>query len=158
MTTIEHQSLPGTYLLEGGPEAAALEVYMLCDAVAADRRANPRGDIMTALVQAEIDGERLSDPELKLLFVTLIVAGNETTRNLVNHSRLALIDHPEQADRLRRDRSRDQGHHAPDSRAPRRHRAGRPAGPPQVRFRQRHQEDAGPLHPYRRPPELARRP
>ena len=49
----DYQELPG------GPEAAAMEVYMLCDAVAADRRANPRDDIMTALVQAEIDGERL---------------------------------------------------------------------------------------------------
>ena len=70
---------------------------MLCDAVAADRRANPRDDIMTALVQAEIDGERLDDAELNLFFVTLVVAGNETTRNLINHSMLALIEHPDQA-------------------------------------------------------------
>ena len=83
--------------LAGGPEAGAMEVYMLCDAVAADRRANPRDDIMTALVQAEIDGERLDDAELNLFFITLIVAGNETTRNLINHSMLALIDHPDQA-------------------------------------------------------------
>ena len=71
-----------------------LEIYMLCDAVAADRRANPRDDIMTALVQAEIDGERLDDAELNLFFITLIVAGNETTRNLINHAMLALIEHP----------------------------------------------------------------
>ena len=82
-----------------------MEVYMLCDAVAADRRANPRDDIMTALVQAEIDGERLDDAELNLFFITLIVAGNETTRNLINHSMLALIDHPDQAQRLRDDPS-----------------------------------------------------
>lgn len=91
--------------LEGGPEAASIEVYMLCDAVAADRRQNPRDDIMTALVQAEIDGERLTDAELNLFFITLIVAGNETTRNLINHSLLALIDHPDQAQRLREDPS-----------------------------------------------------
>ena len=78
---------------------------MLCDAVAADRRANPRDDIMTALVQAEIDGERLDDAELNLFFITLVVAGNETTRNLINHSMLALIDHPDQAQRLRDDPS-----------------------------------------------------
>ena len=47
--------------LAGGPQAAAMEVYALCDAVAADRRENPRDDIMTALVQAEVDGERLDD-------------------------------------------------------------------------------------------------
>jgi cholest-4-en-3-one 26-monooxygenase len=95
----DYQELPG------GPQAGAMEVYMLCDAVAADRRVNPRDDIMTALVQAEIDGERLDDAELNLFFITLIVAGNETTRNLINHSMLALIDHPDQAQRLRDDPS-----------------------------------------------------
>ena len=93
----DYQELPG------GPQAAAIEVYMLCDAVAADRRIHPRDDIMTALVQAEVDGERLDDAELNLFFITLIVAGNETTRNLINHSMLALVEHPEQAQRLRDD-------------------------------------------------------
>ncbi len=89
----------------GGPQEAAAEVYMLCDAVAADRRLHPRDDLMTALVQAEVDGERLDDAELNLFFVTLLVAGNETTRNLINHSMLALIEHPDQAQRLRDDPS-----------------------------------------------------
>jgi cholest-4-en-3-one 26-monooxygenase len=95
----DYQELPG------GPNAAAMEIYMLCDEVAADRRANPRDDIMTALVQAEIDGERLDDSELNLFFITLIVAGNETTRNLINHAMLAIIEHPDQAQRLRDDPS-----------------------------------------------------
>ena len=95
----DYQELPG------GPEAAAMEIYALCDAVAADRRANPRDDIMTALVQAEVDGERLDDFELNMFFLTLVVAGNETTRNLINHSMLALLDHPDQAQRLRDDPS-----------------------------------------------------
>jgi cholest-4-en-3-one 26-monooxygenase len=60
---------------------------------------------MSALVQAEVDGERLDDFDLNLFFVTLVVAGNETTRNLINHSMLALIEHPDQADALRRDPS-----------------------------------------------------
>ena len=90
------------YQVEEGQEAvAAMEVYGLCDAVAADRRVNPRDDIMTALVNAEIDGERMDDLELNLFFVTLVVAGNETTRNLINHAMLALIEHPDQAQRLR---------------------------------------------------------
>jgi cholest-4-en-3-one 26-monooxygenase len=84
---------------------AAMEVYALCDQVAADRRANPRDDIMTALVEAEIDGERLNEAELNLFFITLIVAGNETTRNLINHSMLALMDNPGEAQRLRDDPS-----------------------------------------------------
>jgi cholest-4-en-3-one 26-monooxygenase len=91
----DYQELPG------GPEAAAMEIYALCDEVAADRRANPRDDIMTALVNAEIDGERLDDLELNLFFVTLVVAGNETTRNLINHSMLALVEHPEAVQQLR---------------------------------------------------------
>lgn len=82
-------------------EAASGEIYALCDAVAEDRRANPRDDLMTALVQAEIDGERLDNLELNLFFISLVVAGNETTRNLINHSLLAMLDHPDQAERLR---------------------------------------------------------
>ena len=96
---------PDYEVVEGQELTAAMEVYALCDAVAADRRVNPRDDIMTALVQAEIDGERLDDAELNLFFITLIVAGNETTRNLINHAMLALIDHPDQAQRLRDDPS-----------------------------------------------------
>jgi cholest-4-en-3-one 26-monooxygenase len=84
-------------------ESAAAEIYAYCDAVAADRRANPRDDLMTALVQAEVEGERLDDLELNLFFVTLVVAGNETTRNLITHSMQALIDHPDELRRLQAD-------------------------------------------------------
>ncbi|MFZ4518624.1 MAG: cytochrome P450 [Microthrixaceae bacterium] len=85
--------------------AASGEIYALCDAVAEDRRVNPRDDLMTALVEAELDGERLDNLELNLFFISLVVAGNETTRNLINHSLLALLDHPDQAQRLRDDPS-----------------------------------------------------
>ena len=94
--------------LQATPDAganAAAEIYLYCDQIAADRRANPRDDLMTALVQSEIDGDRLDDLELNLFFVTLVVAGNETTRNLINHATLALIEHPDQAQRLRDDPS-----------------------------------------------------
>jgi cholest-4-en-3-one 26-monooxygenase len=94
---------PDFQAVEGQQEEAAMEIYALCDAVAADRRVNPRDDIMTALVNAEVDGERLDDLELNLFFVTLVVAGNETTRNLINHSLLAMIEHPEAAQALRDD-------------------------------------------------------
>jgi cholest-4-en-3-one 26-monooxygenase len=87
------------------PTVASAEIYALCDAVAEDRRRAPRDDLMTALVQAELDGERLDPLELNMFFITLVVAGNETTRNLINHSLLALLDHPDQAQRLRDDPS-----------------------------------------------------
>ncbi|MCU1354997.1 MAG: cytochrome [Acidimicrobiales bacterium] len=76
-------------------EAAMGEIYMYCDALANDRRVNPQDDIMTALVEAEVDGDRLTQEELNMFFVTLVVAGNETTRNLISHSVLAILEHPE---------------------------------------------------------------
>ncbi|MGB3410963.1 MAG: cytochrome P450 [Microthrixaceae bacterium] len=87
------------------PEISSAEIFALCDAVAEDRRHNPRDDLMTALVEAELDGERLDNMELDLFFITLVVAGNETTRNLINLSTIALLEHPEQAQRLREDPS-----------------------------------------------------
>ncbi len=83
--------------------AAAIEIFGYCDAVARDRRAEPRDDLMSVLVESELDGERLDDVELNLFFVTLVVAGNETTRNLINHAMLALLEHPDQVQRLRTD-------------------------------------------------------
>ena len=47
-----------------------------------ERRANPREDIITALIQAEVEGDKLADLEIDLFFMLLAVAGNETTRNL----------------------------------------------------------------------------
>jgi cholest-4-en-3-one 26-monooxygenase len=91
---------------QGTPEdgqAAAAEIYAYCDEMANRRREHPADDIMSVLVQAEVEGERLDDLELNLFFVTLVVAGNETTRNLINHSMRALIDHPAEAERLRQD-------------------------------------------------------
>ena len=76
-------------------ELAQIEIYAYCDAIAADRRVNPRDDIMTTLVNAEVDGDRMSDQELNLFFVLLCVAGNETTRNLLSHAMMALIDFPD---------------------------------------------------------------
>ena len=74
---------------------AAAEMYAICDELAADRRVNPRDDIMSILVNAEVDGDRLTETELNLFFVLLVVAGNETTRNLIAHAMLAMIDFPD---------------------------------------------------------------
>ncbi len=64
--------------------------------IAADRRDNPRDDLITALVEAEVDGERLTDAEIAAFFVLLSVAGNDTTRHTTSHAALALSQHPEQ--------------------------------------------------------------
>ena len=60
------------------------------------RRSEPRDDLMTSLVDAEIDGEGLTDEEISAFFVLLSVAGNDTTRNTISHSMRALTEHPEQ--------------------------------------------------------------
>ena len=79
---------------------AATEMFMYANAMAQDRKANPRGDLVSVLMQAEVDGDRLSEANFDGFFIVLAVAGNETTRNLISGAMLALIEHPEQRQRL----------------------------------------------------------
>jgi len=72
-------------------------IIQLCQ----ERRDKPRDDVLTQLVNAEIDGQRLADHEIFLFFLLLIVAGNETTRNATSGGLLALIENPDQWARLR---------------------------------------------------------
>jgi cytochrome P450 len=64
--------------------------------LAAHREKHPADDLMTALVQAEVDGERLTHAEIAAFFVLLSVAGNDTTRHTTSHAMRALSVHPEQ--------------------------------------------------------------
>jgi cytochrome P450 PksS len=67
------------------------------------RRVNPQNDLVSALIQAEQAGDRLSQDELLAMVMLLLVAGHETTVNLIGGGMLALLEHPEQMERLRRD-------------------------------------------------------
>ncbi len=69
----------------------------------AQRRVAPRDDLITALVQAEDAGNALSEDELLAMIVVLLIAGHETTVNLIASGTLALLQHPEQCERLRHD-------------------------------------------------------
>ena len=69
----------------------------------AQRRADPQPDLLTALVQAEVDGEKLTDDDLISFFGLLTVAGNDTTRQSASHAMLALSRHPEQREWLMAD-------------------------------------------------------
>ncbi len=88
-----------------GHKIAAMELFMYCNELVERRKVEPSDDILSALVHAEVDGDRLTEMELNLFFVTLVVAGNETTRNLISHGILALLDHPEQMEQLKNDLS-----------------------------------------------------
>ena len=73
--------------------------------LAAARRQEPRDDVVSMLATYEEDGERLSDDELGMFLIQLLVAGNETTRNAISGALVALAEHPEQLDRLAADAS-----------------------------------------------------
>ena len=93
--------------------AAAGEIFVYAQGLADERRANPQDDIVDALLNAEIDGEHLTDMEFNMFFLLLSVAGNETTRNAMTHGMNALIDFPDQRQLLLDDPSlldsRDRG-------------------------------------------------
>ena len=69
-------------------------------ALAASRRSDPRDDVVSMLAAVADDGEVLSDDELGMFLVQLLVAGNETTRNSISGALVALAEHPDQLDRL----------------------------------------------------------
>jgi cytochrome P450 len=69
-----------------------------------ERRRAPQDDLLSTLSQAEVDGERLTSIEMLGLFQLLLVAGNETTTNLINNAMLCLIENPDQLARMRAQR------------------------------------------------------
>ncbi len=83
---------------DNDPEAAAAEVLMYSMGLSADRKANPRDDIVTKLVNADVDGRGLTDDEFGFFVIALAVAGNETTRNATTHGMNAFLDNPDQWD------------------------------------------------------------
>jgi cytochrome P450 len=66
----------------------------LMNEIGAERRKNPKDDLTSQLLNAQIDGEALTDQELASFFILLVAAGNETTRNAISHGMKALSDHP----------------------------------------------------------------
>ncbi|MFQ5699328.1 MAG: cytochrome P450 [Myxococcota bacterium] len=80
--------------------AAAGEYALYNQAVVADRRADPRDDLMSVLVHAEIDGEGLDDEEILHEGLLILVGGDETTRHVISGGMKALIDHPDQRQQL----------------------------------------------------------
>jgi cytochrome P450 len=67
------------------------------------RRANPGDDLMTSIVNAEVDGHRLTDEEMGAFLILLASAGNDTTKQATTHTMMALVDNPAQRDWLMED-------------------------------------------------------
>jgi cytochrome P450 len=82
-------------------EAAIMQMMSYSHRLRESKRAQPGLDIASALLAAEVDGERLNEVEFDMFFLLLINAGGDTTRNLVAGGMLALIEHPDQRARLR---------------------------------------------------------
>jgi len=83
--------------------AAAVEMFGYANQLAEARRRAPGPDLVSALLEGEVDGERLELPEFDSFFLLLAIAGNETTRNLISHGMLLLCQHPAARQRLLRE-------------------------------------------------------
>ena len=86
---------------EARVERASKELFEYFESIMEQRRRDPRDDMITALMNAEEEGDKLTHEELLGTLMLLLVAGNETTRNLIGNGMLALLRHPDQLQRLR---------------------------------------------------------
>ncbi len=106
---VEGMLAPGVKLLDAEGQRAAAEIEADCQhylvKVFEDRRANPQSDMITHLVSANAEGEPLSTGELLNIMHQLIIGGLETTAAAIGKGLLLLLQHPDQMEKLRADRS-----------------------------------------------------
>ena len=113
--------------------ASSMELLAYAMQMAAIKAENPGEDIVTALINADIAGEKLSDDEFAFFVLMLAVAGSETTRNSITHGMIAFLDNPDQWELYKRQRPKtaadeidalgDAGHRIP-AHCDQRHRVG----------------------------------
>jgi cytochrome P450 len=100
-----------TEIIHTAPEAlpphagaeAVLKMFQYGRGVIEEKRARPKDDLATKLLQAEVDGKRLDDIEFLLFFLLLVDAGGDTTRNLLSAGLIALLENPDQLAWLKAD-------------------------------------------------------
>ncbi|GAA1924204.1 cytochrome P450 [Nocardioides marmoribigeumensis] len=91
--------------VDGDPESASIEILGYMMAMAEERKAEPRDDLVTKLITADVDGHGALGPdEFGYFTIMLTVAGNETTRNAITHGMKAFFDHPDQWELFKRER------------------------------------------------------
>jgi cholest-4-en-3-one 26-monooxygenase len=86
------------------PKMSSFELISYAMQMAEEKARNPGEDIVTTLINADIEGEKLSDDEFGFFVVMLAVAGNETTRNSITHGMIAFADNPDQWELYKRER------------------------------------------------------
>jgi cytochrome P450 len=86
----------------GAAGVAVMKMFQYAQGVIREKRARPRNDLATKLLNAEVDGRRFDDIDFQLFFMLLVDAGGDTTRNLVGGGMLALFEHPAERERLAR--------------------------------------------------------
>lgn len=97
-------AIPGGAQWTAAAEDMALVTAEMKDSLrewVGERRAAPKDDLLTALIQAEVDGDRLSEEELFGFFQLLLIAGAETAANLIGNAILCFTEHPGQLARVR---------------------------------------------------------
>jgi cholest-4-en-3-one 26-monooxygenase len=83
---------------------ASAELMMYGMQLAAERADSPAEDLVTKLIQADVEGHKLSDDEFGFFVIILAVAGNETTRNSITQGMMAFTDHPDQWELFKKER------------------------------------------------------
>lgn len=96
---------PDYNVTEADARVAIGEMFAYADALAQERAGGDGDDLLSVLLRAEPDGERLSAADVDMFFLLLMNAGSETTRNLITGGTLALFDHPDERARLVEDRA-----------------------------------------------------
>jgi cholest-4-en-3-one 26-monooxygenase len=86
------------------PMAASIELIMYGMQLAAERAKNPGDDLVTKLVQADVEGHKLTDDEFGFFVILLAVAGNETTRNSITQGMMAFTEFPDQWELFKKER------------------------------------------------------
>jgi cholest-4-en-3-one 26-monooxygenase len=88
---------------EGGPAQAQMDMFNYFKSMATQRERNPGDDLVSVLLRAEIDGETFDELDFLIFCMLLVIAGNETTRNLITGGMLLLFDNPDERRRLQAD-------------------------------------------------------
>ncbi len=86
------------------PVAASAEILGYAYQMAASRKQCPADDIVTTLIEADIDGDKLTEEEFGFFVIMLAVAGNETTRNAISHGMMAFLENPDQWELFKKER------------------------------------------------------